>query len=124
MQTINKKLTSDNLIGKMTLKMTKYPKKNIQKKLLSRKNCSLKGEWIGSRSFGPFNQGFSFPGRRHTYIKKVGNQERFDLMVHCCTLCLEVLGMAVGHHVVEHPWIKNKTWKRIVEENQNSEEKE
>ena len=37
--------------------------------------------------------------------------KRNELRLHICTLCLEALGSAVGHSVLNCPWIKKENWK-------------
>ena len=36
--------------------------------------------------------------------------KRNELRLHVCTLCLEALGSAVGHRVLDCPWILKKNW--------------
>ena len=39
--------------------------------------------------------------------------DKLDLRLHCCTLCLESLGIIVGHPVMNCPWVLKKTWESI-----------
>jgi len=34
-----------------------------------------------------------------------------EIRLHACTLCIEALGAAYGHGVLDCPWIKEKNWK-------------
>ncbi len=69
---------------------------------------------IGVRTCGPFNQGVSCSGARwHVNDRNLmRDQPRkgSELRLHCCTLCLEVLGVAAGHPVTDCTWIKAETW--------------
>jgi hypothetical protein len=38
-------------------------------------------------------------------------QKKNEIRMHVCTLCMEVLGSAVGHSVLNCPWILEKNWK-------------
>ncbi len=39
------------------------------------------------------------------------SNRRNELRLHVCTLCLEALGSANGHCVLDCPWILKKNWK-------------
>ncbi len=38
------------------------------------------------------------------------NPRKNELRLHVCTLCLEALGAAMGHRVLDCPWILKKNW--------------
>lgn len=40
---------------------------------------------------------------------------RNELRLHVCTLCLEALGAAMGHRVLDCPWILKKNWTKKQE---------
>ncbi len=42
---------------------------------------------------------------------RVRQQRRNEIRLHVCTLCLEALGSAVGHCILDCPWILEKNWK-------------
>ncbi len=61
---------------------------------------------IGARTCGTFNRGDSCTnGKWHPNFN--------DLRLHGCTLCLEGLGMVVGHPVVDCKWTKEITWAEL-----------
>lgn len=37
---------------------------------------------------------------------------RNEIRLHVCTLCLEALGSAIGHCILDCPWILEKNWKK------------
>lgn len=47
-----------------------------------------------------------------TKMTKTG-RPRAELRIHCCTLCLEALGIICGHPLLRCPWIYEDTWKKI-----------
>lgn len=51
-----------------------------------------------------------------TKITKSG-RPRADLRLHCCTLCMEALGIICGHPLLQCPWIYEETWRKIPEDN-------
>ena len=44
-------------------------------------------------------------------VEQAQTQKRSELRLHVCTLCLDALGTANGHSVLECPWILKKNWK-------------
>lgn len=50
----------------------------------------------------------------HQMSKKTKTgRSRMELRIHCCTLCLEALGIICGHPLLKCPWIYEDNWKKI-----------
>ena len=76
--------------------------------------------WISSTPKKDFKQG-TYGEYRH---QKSTNQDeekthqsiqdrlgkKNEIRLHSCTLCMEALGSAVGHNVLNCPWIQQKNW--------------
>jgi hypothetical protein len=72
---------------------------------------------LGARSCAIFNKGENCDGHWHLIPKKPKREPngirlifRNELRLHCCTICLENLGIMVGHPVVKCPWLRKATW--------------
>jgi hypothetical protein len=50
------------------------------------------------------------PPQKRTTERGGENVKRNELRLHVCTLCLEAFGTAIGHSVLECPWIFKKNW--------------
>jgi hypothetical protein len=76
--------------------------------------------WISTTHQKEFKQGTYGEFRQQRTINhEEGNtrqpiQERLgkknEIRLHSCTLCMEALGSAVGHNVLNCPWIQQKNW--------------
>lgn len=76
---------------------------------------TVKGcEAIGARTCPIYNRIEHCSLKWHQMIKttKTGRQ-RTELRIHCCTLCLEAMGIICGHPLLKCPWIYEDTWKDI-----------
>lgn len=71
-------------------------------------------EAVGARTCPTFNRIEQCSVKWHHMTKstKTG-RSRSELRLHCCTLCLEALGIISGHPLLRCPWIYEETWKRI-----------
>jgi len=115
----------ETLAKNMIEKMTQEKNFNrFEPLLIARK----KSAYLGARACARFNRGEECQqGRWHTTLKhgrqdpdpgmRPSNQGRDDqgskkaeLRLHACTLCLEALGAAFGHTVLDCPWIQKKNW--------------
>jgi len=69
---------------------------------------------IGVRTCPVFNR-LEFCALKWHHNTKLSNtgRVRADLRIHCCTLCLEALGIICGHPLLRCPWIYEDTWKKI-----------
>ena len=52
--------------------------------------------------------GADYHGRADHRVEQQGRKN--ELRLHACTLCIEALGAAYGHTVLECPWILKKNW--------------
>jgi len=75
-------------------------------------------ESVGVRTCPVFNRIELCPVKWHhnTKMAKSGRM-RADLRIHCCTLCLEALGVICGHPLFRCPWIYEDTWKKMPQRN-------
>jgi hypothetical protein len=75
-------------------------------------------EAVGIRTCPVFNriERCALKWHHHTKITRAG-RERADLRLHCCTLCMEALGIICGHPLLRCPWIFEDTWRRISQDN-------
>jgi hypothetical protein len=69
---------------------------------------------VGIRTCPVFNriEFCSVKWHHRTKTTKAG-RSRADLRLHCCTLCIEALGIICGHPLLRCPWIFEDTWKKI-----------
>ncbi len=69
---------------------------------------------MGVRTCPVFNR-LEFCALKWHHNTKIANtgRVRADLRVHCCTLCLEAIGIICGHPLLRCPWIYEDTWKKI-----------
>ena len=69
---------------------------------------------VGIRTCPVFNriEYCSVKWHHRTKTTKAG-RPRADLRLHCCTLCIEALGIICGHPLLRCPWIYEDTWKKI-----------
>ncbi len=72
-------------------------------------------EDVGARTCPVFNriEYCSFKWHCRTKITRTG-RPRADLRLHCCTLCVEALGIICGHPLLRCPWIYEETWSKIA----------
>ncbi len=71
-------------------------------------------ESVGIRTCPVFNR-IEYCALKWHHMSKVtrSGRTRADLRIHCCTLCLEALGIICGHPLLRCPWIYEDTWKKI-----------
>ena len=75
-------------------------------------------ESVGVRTCPIFNRIEFCPVKWHHMSKMAkSGRMRADLRIHCCTLCLEALGIICGHPLFKCPWIYEDTWKKIPQGN-------
>ena len=128
------KWIKDTVAKNMTEKMTLEKNKIRFEALLSAKKSS---SYLGVRACARFNRGEPcHSGKWHTThrpdglwtrhgpagppdgeVSAMDRQGRVDhqarrneLRLHACTLCIEALGAAYGHTVLNCPWILKKNW--------------
>jgi len=75
---------------------------------------------IGVRTCPVYNRIERCSLKWHQMIKttRTGHQ-RNELRIHCCTLCLEALGIICGHPLLKCPWIFEDTWKKLPVNTEN-----
>jgi len=66
---------------------------------------------VGVRTCPTFNR-IEFCSLKWHHMTKIGRtgRSRAELRIHCCTLCLEALGIICGHPLFRCPWIYEETW--------------
>ena len=69
---------------------------------ITQKHESLRDR-LGTRSSGEPEDDSRYPTQDHQSRKS-------ELRLHACTLCIEALGAAFGHSVLDCPWILKKNW--------------
>lgn len=69
---------------------------------------------VGVRTCPVFNR-LEFCALKWHHNTKMANSGRVraDLRIHCCTLCLEAIGIICGHPLLRCPWIYEDTWMKI-----------
>jgi hypothetical protein len=69
---------------------------------------------VGVRTCPVFNR-LEYCALKWHHNTKMANSGRVraDLRIHCCTLCLEAIGIICGHPLLRCPWIYEDTWKKI-----------
>ena len=81
--------------------------------------CTL-GKWHTTSQAHPYRPDALWTKRGETLRHQNGgewqhdrqpDQRRSEIRLHVCTLCLDALGTANGHSVLECPWIQKKNWK-------------
>ena len=116
------------------LESAQWVAKVLAKKMLKRMEANVDGKFsgllkmksnwkiIGARTCARFNRGeVCFRGQWHTSLKRLDGgsdgrlveqqqQQRDDLRIHACTLCLEALGIISGHGLLKCPWIFEENW--------------
>ncbi len=117
-----KEVVSKNMIEKMTSEKNKH---RFEAMLITKRNSI----YLGARTCARFNRGEPCnqgkwhtthtplkPGALWTRHGSASDEDqrqvdrRNELRLHACTLCIEVLGAAFGHGVLECPWIMKKNW--------------
>ena len=70
---------------------------------------------VGVRTCPIFNR-LEYCALKWHHMSKMGRsgRSRSELRIHCCTLCLEALGIICGHPLLKCPWIYEDTWKKIT----------
>lgn len=73
---------------------------------------------VGARSCAFYNRGSHCQVDCPSNWRSIGGAygiwiDKPDLRLHCCTLCLEVLGIVAGHSVIQCPWLRKSTWAKI-----------
>ena len=112
---IEKMNTAENQERFQVLLLAKISSKHLGVRACARFNrgeeCKL-GKWHTTHKLdglwtkhGPQQQQHQHdqPGDRHIV-------KRNEIRLHICTLCLDALGSANGHSVLECPWILKKNW--------------
>jgi len=122
----------DVLAKNMQEKMMNEPNKSKFELLMLAKKRSV---YLGARACASFNRGEEcHQGRWHITQKRESLRDRLgsrtsgeleddsrypsqdqhsrksELRLHACTLCIEALGAAFGHSVLDCPWILKKNW--------------
>ena len=106
---------TENLVGKMKEKKIKF---GFYFEAIS----LIKGTRdVGTRSCAFYNRGSRCTANCPSNWRAISRAEgprggwvdKLDLRLHCCTLCLESLGIIVGHPVMNCPWVLKKTWENI-----------
>ena len=71
-------------------------------------------EAVGTRTCPTYNR-IEFCALKWHHTTKTGRtgRARSELRIHCCTLCLEALGIICGHPLLKCPWILEDTWNKI-----------
>jgi hypothetical protein len=71
-------------------------------------------EAVGVRTCPIYNR-MEFCALKWHHMTKMARsgRTRAELRIHCCTLCLEALGIICGHPLLKCPWIYEETWKNI-----------
>ena len=71
-------------------------------------------ESVGIRTCPIFNR-MEYCALKWHHMSKMAKSGRMraELRIHCCTLCLEALGIICGHSLLRCPWIYEETWKNI-----------
>lgn len=70
---------------------------------------------VGVRTCPIFNR-VEYCALKWHHMTKMGKsgRSRSELRIHCCTLCMEALGIICGHPLLKCPWIYEDTWKKIT----------
>ena len=77
---------------------------------------------MGVRTCAKYNRGEYCPTKWHKNEKPIRAMEghqagpartRSELRLHCCVLCVEAIGVIVGHPLMNCPWIQTSTWQKI-----------
>jgi hypothetical protein len=69
---------------------------------------------IGARTCPSYNKIERCSLKWHQMVKTTrSGYQRTELRIHCCTLCLEALGIICGHPLLKCPWIYEDTWTNI-----------
>ena len=77
---------------------------------------------MGIRTCAKYNRGEYCPTKWHKNDKPIRAEEghqagpartRCELRLHCCVLCVESIGVIVGHPLMNCPWIQTSTWQKI-----------
>ncbi len=71
-------------------------------------------ESVGARTCPTFNRIERCVVKWHQMSKTTGaGKTRAELRLHCCTLCIEALGIISGHPLLKCPWVYEETWSKL-----------
>ena len=85
---------------------------------------------MGIYSCSKYNQGKYCPMNWHKNDKNIRQDEgqhamsastSCKLQLHCCVLCLEAIGVIVGHPLMDCPWIQTSTWQKVFSTQDSAE---
>lgn len=123
-KSMNEKMSSnENKERFEVLRMAKRASRHLGIRACARFNrgeeCSL-GKWHTTHQAHPYRQDALWTKRgENLRLQNNGDrqqerhteQKKNEIRLHVCTLCLDALGTANGHSVLECPWILKKNWK-------------